>query len=159
MTSSPHIHIIVAMTKDRLIGSKGSLPWHLPEDLAIFRRLTMGNTVIMGRRTFESIGEPLDGRRSIVITSQTLDEDSIETCRSFEAGLNYAVKFGADIFCIGGRAIFRAALPTADWLHVSWVEGDYEGDTWFPEFDLDLWTEIERSRHAGFTHVTYRRKK
>ena len=118
----------------------------------------MGNTVIMGRRTFESIGGPLPGRHNIVLTSREPDADRIETCRSFEAGLARAEKFDAEIFCIGGRAIFAAALPKADWMHITWVEGHYEGDTYFPEFELAAWEETERSRYAGFSHITYRRK-
>ncbi len=159
MRPSRDLHIIVAMTTSRLIGAGDSLPWDLPEDLRLFRRLTLGQAVIMGRRTFAGIGGPLPGRLNIVIASQGFPGPGVESFPTFAAGLLRAGETGRDIFCIGGREIYRAALPLATHLHISWIEGEFEGDTFFPEFSLDDWKETGREQYAGFTHVSYRRKK
>lgn len=159
MTRRPDIHIIVAMTSDLLIGNAGKLPWTLPEDLHLFKKKTIGNTVIMGRKTYTGIGKVLADRNNIVITSKTVTDNSVESFSSFDEGVRRAVDIGAKIFCIGGREIFAAALPLATELHISWVEGDYEGNTYFPGFNLDNWQETNRSCHAGFTHISYKRKR
>lgn len=158
MTHDPAIHIIVAMTGNRLIGSKGELPWELPEDLRLFKETTRGHTLVMGRRTYVSIGRALPDRANIVITSETFPDDSVESFVSFDEGLQRAVDIGRKIFCIGGREIYRAALPLAKQLHVSWIEGEYAGDTYFPEFDLNDWQEVSRMNHTGFSHVIYNKK-
>jgi len=153
------IHIIVAMTENRVIGYRGGLPWKLPEDLELFKQLTLGAAVIMGRTTFESIGGALAGRANLVVSRHDIAAEGIVSCRTFSEALVQAGSDNRSIFCIGGAEIYRAALPLADILHISWVEGDYEGDTLFPAFDPEDWQEINRMPFTGFTHVTYRRKK
>ncbi len=159
MSSPPDLHIVVAMTRDRLIGKAGHIPWKLPDDLQLFRQLTTGHTVVMGRKTFLSIGKALPDRNNIVITSDTIADDSVETFASFDEGIERGVDIGKKIFCIGGREIYRAALPHASHLHISWIDGSYDGDTYFPNFDLDAWIETARAPHTGFIHITYQRKR
>jgi dihydrofolate reductase len=159
VTGKPDLHIIVAMTRDRLIGTNGKLPWHISKDLKLFRSLTMGHAVLMGRRTFNSVGASLDGRHNIVLSSTEFPAAGIEVFASFADGLQRAGEIDSEIFCIGGTRIYREALPLATHLHISWVDGDYTGDTFFPEFELDDWQEIERKRYENFTHVTYQRKR
>ena len=153
-----NLHIIVAMTDDRLIGHNNSIPWDLPEDMQLFRQLTLGNTVIMGKKTFNSIGQPLAGRHNIIISSTAATRDIIHLCRSFDEGLKLADSFGHDIFCIGGRGIYQAALPLAATLHISWVAGKFCGDTFFPDFDMTAWQEFSRRDYDGFCYVCYQRK-
>ena len=158
MKNHPDIHIVVAMTRERLIGNAGQMPWNLPHDLTLFRKLTAGHTVVMGRKTFFSIGKVLPDRSNIVISSSAITDDAVETFASFDEGISRGVDIGRKIFCIGGRDIYRAALPFASHLHISWVDGSYAGDTFFPDFDLADWTETARELHTGFTHITYQRK-
>ena len=153
------IHIIAAMTENRLIGHQGKLPWTLPEDLRLFRELTSGGAVIMGRATFESLGGPLPGRDNFVVSSKEIATRGVTSCRSFSDAIALASASGHKLFCIGGAEIYRAALPLANFLHISWVNGEYEGDTFFPAFDLDVWQETNRQPFIGFTHVTYQRKR
>lgn len=159
MKRNPNLHIIVAMTRDRLIGTGGDLPWHINDDLKLFKSLTMGHVVLMGRKTFTSIGKPLEGRHNIVIGSTSPTATGIEVFASFTSGLQRAEEIDTEIFCIGGTSIYRNALPLATYLHISWVDGDYTGDTFFPEFALDDWQETARKRFDDFTHVTYQYKR
>ncbi len=155
----PAIHIIVAMTEMRVIGRAGDLPWALPEDLQLFRQQTINNTVLMGRTTYLSIGHALPQRNNIVISRTLKAPDDVSICRSFAEGITLAQRFAKDIFCIGGAEVYRQALPIADWLHISWVEDNFSGDCYFPQFDLDDWYETERQTCSGFVHCTYTRKK
>ncbi len=158
MKRQPDLHIIVAMSDDRLIGASGDIPWNLPEDLKLFRELTMGNSVIMGRKTYESIGHPLTGRNNIVISTSMQKTEGIELFPTFAKGLIRAQSLGREIYCIGGREIYQEALPLASHLHISWIAGDFKGDRFFPDFDQELWQMINKSRHSGFTHISYQRK-
>lgn len=149
--------ILVAMTEDRLIGRGQAIPWHLPAELRLFRQLTLGHPVIMGRRTFEAIGRPLPGRRNLVVSRTLAPAADIEICRSVEEAL--ARTEAADrVFLIGGRGIFQAALAVADTLRISWVSGQYEGDVYFPEYDPQEWQVVEQSDGGAFRHLVYRRK-
>jgi dihydrofolate reductase len=159
MTTQACLHIIAAMTRDGLIGSAGRLPWTLPEEMKIFRDLTMGHTVIMGRKTFAGIGAPLEGRYNIVISSEDLPVGGLERFTTLADGLKRAGEIGQKTFCIGGVEIYRAALPHATHLHISWIDGSYVGDIFFPDFDLNEWVEISRQPHDGFTYSTYQRKR
>ena len=138
--SENNISLIVALTKSRVIGKNTSLPWHIPEDLANFKQLTKGNIVIMGRKTFESIGKPLPNRINIVV-SKTLPSQQIPgviILRTFDLALSEAQKSNKQIFIIGGNSIFSEGLKVADTLHVSWIKKEYAGDVYFPTID---WTE------------------
>lgn len=139
-----HIAIIVAMTKDRVIGRAGGLPWHLSADLRRFKQLTMGHSIVMGRRTYESIGRCLPGRTTIVVTRQAdfpLPDGALRA-----ATLDQALQFGSQddtIFIIGGGQLYGIALPLATALYITWVEANIPGDTYFPEVDFSQWRLTE----------------
>lgn len=142
------------MTRHQLIGADNSLPWHLPEDLALFRRLTLGNTVVMGHRTYRSLGTPLRGRNNIVLSRQPVEIRGVTVCRGFREGLATALDWGRPVFFIGGVDIYRRALPLADQLHISWVKQDFEGDRYFPAVD---WTEWQTCSEQDFPDFRYLR--
>ncbi len=149
--------IIAAVARNGVIGRDGTLPWDLPDDLARFRELTLGHSIIMGRKTFESIGRPLPKRKNIVITRQTdrVAPPEVTIVGSLDDAL--AAAEGDPVFVIGGTGIFRMALPQADILELTEVHQDVEGDTYFPEVDWTAWTEVSRDDREGFSFVTYRR--
>ena len=152
------IHIIVAMNKKRVIGNKGNIPWELPQDLKLFRQLTIGQTVLMGRTTYQSIGQPLAQRQNIVISRSLPETEGIEICSSFAEGIKLANTFSGDIYCIGGRDIYKQALEIAEKLHISWVDSDACGDCFFPGFNLNDWAKTAEQEYPGFIHRTYIRK-
>jgi dihydrofolate reductase len=138
------ISIIVAMTRNRVIGRDGGMPWHLPADLKRFKALTMGKSIIMGRKTFESLGRILPGRRHIVISrGQDYKAPGAEVVGSLDAALKAAEGAG-EAFVIGGAEIFREALPRADRMYMTLIETDIHGDVYFPIFDKAEWVEIGR---------------
>ena len=148
MTSRSNIASIAAVARNGVIGHRNRMPWHLPEDLKRFRRLTLGHAVIMGRRTFESIGKPLAGRSNIVITrSPNWTRPGCLAAHSLEAALA-GVREPQDAFVIGGAEIYALALPIARRLYMTEIERDFEGDAFFPEFDRAHWREVSRERHA-----------
>ena len=154
----PLVAIIVAMTRDRVIGSGKDLPWHLPEDLQLFKRLTMGGTIIMGHKTHASIGHPLPGRHNIVLSRSQEELPGVQLCKSFVTGLTSAAQLGRPVFVIGGEELYRKALPIASELHISWVKETVTGDVHFPEFDLADWVIFEDEDHQGFHYRHYKRK-
>lgn len=131
------LSIIAAMTERRVIGRENKLPWHIPEDLRRFKAITLGHPVIMGRRTFESIGRPLPGRRNIVVT-QTPDytPSGVQIAPGLEEALALCPPGEGERFVIGGARMFTEALPLADRLYLTFVHRDFEGDVYFPAFDL-----------------------
>lgn len=153
----PEIAIIVAMTRRGVIGDRGRLPWDIPADRRLFRRLTLGHTVIMGRRTFDSLPAALDGRLNIVISRSCERLPGALVCHTFEEGLARGKAAGRPIFVIGGVEIYRAALPVANLLHVSWIRADINGDRFFPPLDLAGWHPVAVKEHPAFQHVVYRR--
>jgi dihydrofolate reductase len=153
----PPLGIVVAMTAAGVIGRDGKLPWELPADRRLFRQLTEGGTVIMGRLTFESLPAPLANRRNIVVTRSGRRYPGAETAPSLKAALELARRIGQPTFVIGGGALYREALPLADTLHVSWIEGEFAGDRHFPAFDLAAWDQIDSVDYPGFRYITYRR--
>lgn len=155
----PEVAIIAAMTRDRVIGRGDSLPWDIPEDRHLFKKLTTGNTVIMGRKTYESINHPLADRHNIVLSRTLTDLPGVTVCRSFIGGLEAASQFGRPVFIIGGTGLYREALPVASLLHISWVEKSFAGSVHFPEFDLADWTVAEQKGYPGFRYVRYLRQK
>ena len=152
------IAIIAAMTKQRVIGKDNQLPWHISEDLQNFKRLTVGNTVIMGRKTFASIGKPLPHRKNIVISGSLKAIAGVEVCASVQAGIEKAKSYGKDIFIIGGARIYEQTIPLADRMYISYVKKEYEGDTFFPKFDEREWVIERREDQAEFELVVYQRK-
>ena len=125
------IKIIAAMSKNRVIGDSNALIWHLPEDLKRFKQLTTGNTIVMGRKTYESIGKPLPNRRSIIITRDaSYKVDGCEVVNSLEEALLLS---NSDCFIIGGGEIYRQSIGIADRLYITSIDKDFEGDTKFPD--------------------------
>lgn len=142
--------LIWAMDKNRLIGSNNQLPWKLPADMKWFRQHTLGKPIVMGRKTFQSFGgKPLPQRKNIVLTQDT----------SFQAEGACVVHTLADaileagtvdeVMIIGGASLYQQLLPDADRLYITEVQGEFEGDTWFPVYDTDAWTLIHSSRHSA----------
>jgi dihydrofolate reductase len=156
-TRLPESAVLVAMTRDLLIGSGNRLPWDIPEDRGLFRDLTLGNTVIMGRRTFQSIGSPLEDRNNIVLSRTTAVIEGILICRTFLESLAAAMRFARPVFFIGGVDVYRSALQIVDSLHVSWIDGTFQGDRYFPAFDPGDWQILSQQKFNEFEHIHYRR--
>lgn len=150
------ISIIVAMTKKRVIGRNNALPWRIPDELKNFKKITTGHTVLMGRKTFESIGRPLPNRRNIVISS-SYAADGIEVVHSLQDALSLA-KNDNDVFIIGGSRVFSEALPIADKMFISHVKKEYDGDIFFPEVDFSQWSVESKQDFPEFELVVYKRK-
>ena len=131
------------MDRNRLIGNNNQLPWHLPADFAHFKSVTMGKPVIMGRKTYESIGRPLPGRTNIVLSRGSDTRfDGAECVSSFEKALTL-VPEAEEVMVIGGSTVYEMLLPRADRLYLTCVDAEFDGDAWFPEFDIDQWDELE----------------
>lgn len=143
------VSLVVAMAENHVIGRGGQLPWHLPKDLQHFKRLTVDHTVIMGRKTFEEIKQPLANRRNVVISRDpAFDAHGAIVVPS----LKEALALGAtenEVFVIGGGEIFRLALPRADRLYLTLVHAKPEGDTFFPSFDLATWALEDEEYHPA----------
>lgn len=151
------IKIIAAMSKNRVIGDSNTLIWHLPEDLKRFRTLTTGNTIVMGRKTYESIGKPLPNRRSIIITRDPdYKAEGCEVANSLEDALLLSNR---DCFIIGGGEIYRQAMDIADRIYLTLIDKEFEGDTSFPE--IKDWLEISRedfiAEDFGYSFIEYER--
>ncbi len=143
------VSIVAALARNRAIGRNNSMPWRLSEDLKRFKRLTMGHAVIMGRKTFESIGSALPGRSNIVITrSRDWSPAGCVIVHSLEAALTAGGEF-REAFVIGGAEIYALALPYAQHLYMTEIERDFEGDAFFPELDRSHWREVSRERHVS----------
>lgn len=135
--------LIVAVAKNNVIGNAGGMPWHLPAELAYFKRITTGHPIIMGRKTFESIGRPLPNRRNIVVSRNTaLLAPGCEVVASLPAALSLCV--GQDVFVIGGATLYREALPHAQKLYLTEIDAEVPGDTHFPVIDPAHWHELSR---------------
>ena len=143
------LSLLVAADEGHVIGYKNQLPWRLPNDLKYFKNLTWGMPILMGRKTFESIGKPLPGRKSIVITRNAQwQHEGVLTVHSLEAALAAAESFGArEIFVIGGAEIFATAFPLAARIYLTRIHHHFEGDTWFPRLDPARW-QLVRSREC-----------
>ncbi|WP_019559536.1 dihydrofolate reductase [Caldimonas manganoxidans] len=159
----PQIALIAAVARNGVIGRNNQLAWHLPEDLQHFKRVTMGCPVLMGRKTYESIGRPLPGRRNVVITRNIhWEAPGIEEAPSFEAALEL-LKHATKIYVIGGAQVYAEALPWADELVLTEIDHDFEGDTYFPVWDRAAFTEVARETHTSpegwrYHFVTYQRR-
>jgi len=151
------IALIAAVAEDRVIGRNGSIPWHIPEDLALFKKLTLGHTVIMGRRTYESLGKPLPGRRNIVVSRTLESVAGGEVYDSLFEALRAARQDGGDIFLIGGASIYREGLEYADTMFLSMVKEPCKGDTFFPDFDTNIWECTEEVDYSRFTFTRWTR--
>ena len=140
------ISIIVAIAQNGTIGDKNSLLWHIKEDMRFFRTTTSGHPVIMGRKTFESLGsKPLPKRKNIVITRSDVEFEGVFTAHSLEEAISMA-EGDEEIFIMGGAQIYAQSLDIADRMYITRVERDYEGDTSFPEIDYSKWTLVKEER-------------
>jgi len=148
--------IVAAVARNGVIGVDGGLPWRIPGDMSRFKDLTMGGALVMGRETFESIGRPLPGRTSIVLTRDPgWFHAGVEVARSLDQALEIASSRGLIAFVSGGAEVYRAALGVADRMELTEVDAEPVGDTLFPEVDWSQWREVARSDHPGFAFVTY----
>ena len=154
------------MSRNGVIGRGNQLPWHLPADLKHFKQLTIGHTIIMGRKTWQSIGRPLPERRSIVISRDPrFDAPGATVVTNLDEALA-AAGDEAEVFVIGGAQVYRLALPRADRLYVTHIEADVPGDAFFPAIDPSQWTAVSREEHPvderhayPFHFVTYERSR
>lgn len=143
------ISLLVAMAENRVIGRDNELPWRLSDDLKHFKALTMGKPIVMGRKTWESIGRPLPGRDNIVVTRDTsYRAEGAVVVNSIEQALEAAGNC-EEVMVIGGEEIFRETLERAQRLYLTLVKGEVEGDTWFPSIDAQQWCEVERESHQA----------
>jgi len=145
----PRIAFVVAMADNGVIGRGGALPWHLPDDLKHFKAVTYGKTVLMGRRTFDSIGRPLPGRRNLVLSRSASESDAaVQHVASLEQARALASD-AAELCVIGGAQVFALALPLAARIYLTRVHGEVSGDVYFPLAEFSGWREIERVEHAA----------
>ena len=143
------LSIIVAMDDKQLIGKDNALPWHLPADLGYFKKTTTGKTVLMGRKTYESIGRPLPNRRNVVVSRNTdFEAPGCEVVDSIEAALDLA-KGDDEVMVMGGATFYQQMLPMAQRLYITRIDGTYEGDAHFPAFDEDAFEETFRESHEA----------
>ncbi len=159
---APRIYLVAAVAANGVIGAGGKLPWHLPEDLRHFKVLTLGHPIIMGRRTWESLGKPLPGRENIVVTRREgFEAPGASVASSLQAAL--ALCAGESLaFVIGGEQLFAESLPIADGIVLTEIERDYEGDVHFPRWNRAEWRETQREAHTSskgvrFSFVLYER--
>ncbi|GAB3226368.1 dihydrofolate reductase [Hymenobacter seoulensis] len=158
--------LVVAVAENGVIGGDNRLLWHLPLDLKHFKQLTQGHPVVMGRRTYESIGRPLPNRTNIVITKQQdWQTEGCTTAHSVLQALEHALTLDENVFIIGGGEVYRQALPAADTVYLTEVHHSFDGDITFPELTSTEWREESRERHEPdekhaypFSFVTLRRR-
>jgi dihydrofolate reductase len=163
--AKPCVSLIVAMARNRVIGINNTLPWHLPADLKHFRTLTMGHHIVMGRKTWESIGKPLPGRTSVVVTrNPDYAAPGVIVVNSLQAAIA-ACGDDAEIFIIGGAELYRQAIALADRIYLTEIAADIRGDAYFPEFNPGEWNEASRESHSQtepqpleYHFVAYHRK-
>jgi len=154
------VTIVAAVARNGVIGVGGGLPWHLPEDLRRFKALTTGHVLVMGRRTYESIGRPLPGRTTVVVTRRpdwSAGADEVIRARDVPGALQLASEIDDEVFVVGGGQIYDEALALADRLELTHVDQEPEGDTVFPEVDWSEWREVRREPGDGVEYVTYER--
>ena len=143
------VSIVVAISENNAIGKNNQLIWHLPADLKHFKEITTGHSIIMGRKTYDSIGKPLPNRRNIVITRNPLLEiPGTEVCTSLEAAIALC-QAEEEVFVIGGAEIFQEAFPLTQKIYLTRVHENYEADTFFPEIDAETWTETAVEHHQA----------
>jgi dihydrofolate reductase len=148
--------LVFAMSDARVIGKGGSLPWHIPEDLRHFKNVTVGHAVVMGRKTYDSVGKPLPNRRNIVVSRDpSLRREGAEVAPTLEAALDLAWATDEEPRVLGGAQIYALALPLATRMIVTFVHRDVEGDTFFPPVDWSAWREVSRRRAESAEDVEF----
>ncbi|MCB0034983.1 MAG: dihydrofolate reductase [Anaerolineales bacterium] len=151
------LSMVAAVSTNGVIGRDGDLPWRLPDDMKHFRQMTLHRPVIMGRKTYESIGRPLAQRFNIIITRrEDYTADGCTIVHSPQAALDIAAEQSNKVAIIGGTSIYATYMPIATHLHITHVEAIVEGDAFFPEIDPAVWCALERTTHAADARHTYR---
>jgi dihydrofolate reductase len=140
------VSIVVAIAKNNAIGKDNQLLWHLPKDLKHFKEITSGHTIIMGRKTYESVGKPLPNRRNIIITRQNIAINGCEVVNSIDEALKLCTG-EEEVFIVGGAEIYKQAMALTDRIYLTIVHQPFDGDTYFPEIKEDIWKETEREDH------------
>ncbi len=151
------ITIVAALSANGVIGTDGKLPWYNKEELQHFKQLTTGKTIIMGRKTFESIGKPLPNRRNIVISKTLKNIEGAEIYENIDEAL--AKAGNKEVFVIGGREIFEQTIELANKMYLSYIDGNFEGEVLFPTFNEKQWKIIEKKKYSGFETIVYARRK
>ena len=132
------ISLLVAHDPDRVIGKDNELPWHIPEDLAYFKKMSMGKAMVMGRKTFESIGRPLPGRLNIIVTrNEAYAAEGVVVVHDVQEAIAIAKAFSDEVMIIGGAEIFRMTMEIADRLYITYIQKKFEGDTFFPAYETE----------------------
>lgn len=149
--------IISAMSNDRFIGSGDGMPWNVPEEYAHFLKLVDGQAVVMGRKSFEIFGPDMETTENFVVTRSGGEISGATVCGSIEEAVEKAEATGRTVFSAGGGSIYAQTIPLADAMYLSFIKGDFTGDTKFPEFDEREWEIEKRVDHAGFEFVVYKR--
>ncbi|TCK60759.1 dihydrofolate reductase [Seleniivibrio woodruffii] len=150
------LYLIAAMTKDRVIGSDGKMPWHIPQDLKMFRKITTGNIVVMGRKTYESIGKPLPERENIVLSHTPVE--GVTVCGSILEAVRIGELSDKKLFFIGGAEVYGQVINIVSHMLISWINGSHKGDSYFPEIDFSEWHEADKAYYDDFTMVHYTRR-
>ena len=152
---SPRLVLVAAVAANGIIGANGRLPWHIPEELKHFKKLTLGHPVIMGRRTWESLGKPLPGRENIVISRKPgFEAPGASVAASVEGAI--ALCTGEPVaFVIGGTELFKDSLPVAAGMVLTEIDRDYEGDTHFPDWDRNAWRMSQKEAHTSTDGVRF----
>lgn len=151
--------LVAAYAANRVIGDRGRIPWHLSEDFAHFKATTMGGVLVMGRATYDSIGRPLPGRTTLVVTRNPVwSADGVLVAHSLDDALALAAEQPGETFVVGGTQIYQQALPLATHQVLTEVDLAPEGDAYYPEFDLAEWVETKREPRDGFTWVWWERR-
>jgi dihydrofolate reductase len=154
------VTIVAAVARNGVIGVDGGLPWRLPDELRLFKETTLGHVLVMGRRTFESIGRPLPGRRTVVVTRQrdwSPGSDEVVVAHDPHEALERAASLGPEVFVVGGAEVYAATIARADRLALTFVDQEPAGDTLFPEIDWSEWHETGRRPGDGWVRVVYER--
>lgn len=155
------ISIIAALGRNNVIGNRNGLPWHLPADLQHFKELTKGKPIIMGSKTFESIGKPLPQRDNIVLTRDSdYKAEGCKIARSLDEALQLAEqgelgKASGEVMICGGESVYKQFLPLAQRMYLTFIDGDFEGDAYFPEFDKTEWKEVAKENRQADIHNPY----
>jgi dihydrofolate reductase len=158
-TSKSRLTLVAAYADNRVIGDHGRIPWHLSEDFAHFKATTMGGVLVMGRATYDSIGRPLPGRTTIVVTrNRDWSADGVLVSHSLPDALGLAARQRGEAYAVGGAQIYEQALPLATHQVLTEVHLSPDGDTFYPAFDLDEWVETKREPRDGFTWVWWERR-
>lgn len=146
------------MSEDRVIGTAEGMPWNVPEEYQQYLRFIRGNVVVMGRRTYEIFGEDLPSETTAIVISQSVTFDNVEMVENLDQALLKANSYDRPVFVAGGGRVYAEALPLADEMYLSTIKGEFQGDTYFPKFNLNDWDVVEERDEPAFVFRKYRRK-